>query len=176
MGSATAQLPDAGGRGGQADALGTMGRRPLFAAPEFLKETLDPFPSAGLLFIGSDAGRNQPWSGVRRNSGKVAAGSDRTGDAPANNSPPTRIHGRSPRPPLSMKRKERAAMSSVSGVGRLVFFPSCRWRTAEKAAAGWGGDRIVPTRRRTGAPRCVRSRPWATKATRKEAGRRPRAR
>jgi hypothetical protein len=142
MGLPTDQLPELVAQVGKQMLQGGLGQTPLFdAAPPFLKETLI-FPYlSGLLFTES-LRRNQPWSALDDIWKNPPESTEQVlhPEKFTAHEHPVKI---TPAPLPSLKRKElrRDVLGELEW--KIWFESKLSTADAERAAAGWGGDRIV---------------------------------
>jgi hypothetical protein len=142
MGLPTDQLPELVAQVGRQMLSGGLGQTPLFdAAPPFLKETLI-FPYlSGLLFT-EQLRRTQPWAALDETWKSPPESTEQVlhPEKYTQHEHPIKV---TPAPLPSLKKKElrRDVLGELEW--RIWFEQRLSQADAEKAAAGWGGDRIV---------------------------------
>jgi hypothetical protein len=171
MGLPTDQLPELVAQVGRQMLSGGMGQTPLFdSAPAFLKETLI-FPYlSGLLFTES-LRRTQPWASLDEVWKSPPESTEQVlhPEKFAAHEHPVKI---TPAPLPSLKKKElrRDVLGELEW--RIWFQSKLPQADAEKAAAGWGGDRIVAysdPQNDTALPTLIIFSAWDTEGDAKEA-------
>ncbi len=169
MGLPADQLPELVAQiGKQMLQGGGLGQTPLFdSAPPFLRETLI-FPYlSGLLFVESIR-RSQPWSAVDEIWKSPPESTEQIlhPEKYAQKEHPNKI---TPAPLPSLKRKElpRDVLGELEW--KIWLGSKLPEAEAEKAAAGWGGDRIVAYANGAEPPTVIDLSVWDTEGDAKEA-------